>query len=191
MLILGIRSDTTSALAALQVYFFYALLVRLPDTQRRNRMKRSLSAHYLAFRKDLISGIVGTADGSYDSDIVDSLLDRSFFRKYFKEHVTEGQERWEKFLNRLDAYKVREIITSMEIFRDEIQFVLNNVYIEDDAPFEFFKRLSAAIYEQKDTSPEYDDVKRLSRFLWSLLSGWDWVEGYRERDIVQDMIDAI
>jgi len=33
---------------------FYVLLVRLPDAQKRGRVKRSLSGHYLAFRKDLI-----------------------------------------------------------------------------------------------------------------------------------------
>jgi len=77
----------------------------------------------------------------------------------------------------------------MEIFRDEI--VLNTTDIADDEPFEFFKRLSAAIYVQKEVTPDYDPVKQLSGFLWNLLAGWDWVSGYRERDIVQEMIEAI
>ena len=55
---------------------FYVLLVRLPDAQKRGRVKRSLSGHYLAFRKDLISTILGATEGSYDYDLVKRLLDQ-------------------------------------------------------------------------------------------------------------------
>jgi len=38
-------------ISALVSLVFYLLVVRLPDYQRRQRLKRSLSAHYKAFRK--------------------------------------------------------------------------------------------------------------------------------------------
>ena len=63
--------------------------------------------------------------------------------------------------------------------------------IEDFEASEFFKRLSALIYSHKDATTEYDPVKQLSQFLWNVFAGWDWVSGYRQRDIVQDMIDSI
>jgi hypothetical protein len=138
---------------------FYVLLVRLPDAQKRGRVKRSLSGHYLAFRKDLISTILGATEGSYDYDLVKRLLDQKVFRNYFKEKVSASEERWHRFLNRLEAHHIRELLTTMEIFRDEISFVLNTTDIADDEPFEFFKRLSAAIYVQKEGTPDYDPVQ--------------------------------
>ena len=73
----------------------------------------------------------------------------------------------------------------MEIFRDELTFVLNNTDIPKDEPFEFMKRLSNAIYSMKDVTLGYDEIKPLARFLWSVFAG------YRKEDIVKKMIDAI
>jgi hypothetical protein len=170
---------------------FYILLVRLPDSQRRRRTKRSLAGHYKAFKEDLISTILGVGVVSYAADEVVRLMDQKAFREYFEEPVSDGQNRWHRFLNNIEAHHIRDILTTMEIFRDEISYTLNTTYIPDDKPFEFLKRLSAAIYLQKDATPEYEPVKQLSRFLWELLAGWNFVTGYRERDIVQEMIDAI
>jgi hypothetical protein len=69
--------------------------------------------------------------------------------------------------------------------------VLVTTDISDVETSEFFKRLSAAIYFHKNATAEYDPVKQLSGFLWSVLSGWDNIKGYRERDVVQDMINGI
>jgi hypothetical protein len=43
----------------------------------------------------------------------------------------------------------------------------------------------------QDKTLGYDDTKSLGNFLWSLFAGFDFITGYRERDIIQDMIDAI
>jgi hypothetical protein len=40
------------AVGSLITVFFYLLVVRLPDYQRRQRLKRSLERHYKAFRED-------------------------------------------------------------------------------------------------------------------------------------------
>src|SRR5262249_10488680 len=179
------------SIGALISLMFYLLLVKIPEWNRRKRLKKSLRKHYNAFKSDMISTIVGVADGSYDLDMVEQLCDQKAFREYFKEKVTQDQDRWDRFANNLEDVHIQELLTSMEIFRDEIKYILNATDIADDDSFEFFKRLSAAIYAQKDVTPDYDPVKRLSRFLWSLFAGWDWVSGYRERDIVAEMIKAI
>jgi hypothetical protein len=59
--------------------------------------------------------------------------------------VTPDQERWHQFLNNLDEFYLGRLQTLMEQFRDELIFVLNNTDIPKDEPFEFLKRLSAAI----------------------------------------------
>ena len=170
---------------------FYGLLVRLPDWRRRRRIRRSLSGRYLAFKKDMISTMLGVAEGTYDYDLVEKLVDLKQFKDYFKEGVGRDHERWHRFLNNLDEHNIRDMLMAMEIFRADITHVMLTTDIEDVEASEFFKRLSALLYSHKDTTPEYDPVKQLSQFLWNVFAGWDWVSGYRERDIVQDMIDSI
>jgi hypothetical protein len=120
-----------------------------------------------------------------------SFLSRKKFKNYFEEQVTPDQDRWNRFENKLDAYNLKELIKKVEIFRDEIAFVLNNVDIPSEAPFEFLKRLSAVIYSVQDTTLGYDETKPLARFLWEVFAGFSWVSGYRERDIISEMIEAI
>jgi hypothetical protein len=170
---------------------FYWLLVRLPENEKRQRIKKSLEHQYRLFKKDCISIILGVVEGRYDLDEVDALLDQKNFREYFVQKVSNSQDKWHAFQNKIDEHSLRELLTAMEIFRDEISFVLNNTYIPKDEPFEFFKRMSNIIYSLKDAPLEDDPTKRLSRFLWSLLSGFDFVTGYRQEDIVQQMIRSI
>jgi hypothetical protein len=76
---------------------------------------------------------------------VDVLIDQKKFTEYFTEAISPSQERWQRFLNNLDQRSLNELKTLMEIFRDELEFVLNTTNIPDDEQFEFLKRLSAAI----------------------------------------------
>ena len=43
----------------------------------------------------------------------------------------------------------------------------------------------------RGVTPDYDDTKTLGRFLWEIFAGFSFVTGYRERDIIREMIDAI
>lgn len=179
------------AMGALVSLFFYALIIRLPENQKRRRYKRSLTQRYKMFKEDCIGLMLATADGTYDGSFPEQLLDQKRFRDYFKESVTSSQDRWARFCNNLDAYHLKELVKQFEMFRDEISFILNNVDIPSDQPFEFLKRLSVAIYAAHDTTLDYDETKGFARFLWEIFSGWNFVTGYHERDIIQDMIDAI
>jgi hypothetical protein len=170
---------------------FYGLLVRLPEMQRRQRIKRSFEAQYRSFKRDCISTILSVADGSYSYDLVDRLTDQEKFRAYFKEEVSTSQDRWDRFQNNLDEGNLRELLTTMEIFRDEVRFVLNNTNIPRDRPFEFFKRLSNAIYSKKDTTVGYDSTERFGNFLWDIFAGFSVVSGPRDTDMVQEMIRSI
>ena len=121
----------------------------------------------------------------------ETLLDQEKFRAYFKENVSPSQERWHSFLNNLNEANLRELMTLFEIFRDEIVFVLGSIDIPDDEPFEFLKRLSAAIRSMRDTTLGYDETKPFARFLWEVFAGWNWITGYREGDIITEMIESI
>jgi hypothetical protein len=172
---------------------FYMLLVWLPDWRRRRRIKRSFIISYRNFKYDVIALMVGLVEGSYASEEVDTLFDQEKFKAYFKEQVGASQDRWGIFVNALADRPdtLRELLTIFEVFRDEIQYVIASLDIQDHETFQFFKRLSAAIYVKKDTTVDYDPIKSLSRFLWELFSGWSFVDGYRKEYIVQKMIDSI
>jgi hypothetical protein len=179
------------AVGTLVSLVLYGLVVRLPDHQRRRRLKQSLELHYKNFRQDCIEIMLLVADGSYRGGLPEALLEQDKFREYFKQQVKPNTDRWHEFLNNLEEYHLRKLQTHMEIFRDELIFILNNTDIQKDEAFEFLKRLSAAIYSLKSVTPDYDEVKPLAGFLWNVFAGWDWVEGYRKEDIIKKMIDEI
>lgn len=187
-------------IGALVTLAFYLLVVRLPDYQRRQRLKRSLSAHYEAFRKGCIQAMLGAVHGNVDTRIAEALIEPDRFRRYFQEPVGPRKNRWHEFFNNLNETSLRELQMSMEIFRDELIFILNNTDIQKDEAFEFIKRLSASIYSLSSAMARHDEVASLSDFLeatplsgflWDVFAGWDWVEGYRKEDIVKKMIDQI
>jgi hypothetical protein len=119
------------------------------------------------------------------------LLEQEESKNYFNQKVTPDQDRRNRFENKLDEHHLKELIKKAEIFRDEIAFVLNNVDIPSEAPFEFLKRLSAVIYSVQDATLGCDETKLFARFLWEVFAGFSWVTGYRERDIIPEMIEAI
>ena len=165
---------------------FYSLVVRLPEHGRRQRIKRSFRGRYRQFKEGCIAVILGLADGSYFAGLPEQLVDQEKFRTYFKEG-----DRWNTFLNALDEGSLRELKALLEIFRDEVVFVLSSTDIRDEEPFEFLKRLSAVIRSMQDTTPDYDDVKSFSHFLWEMFAGWDFSTGYRKQDVVEEMIASI
>jgi len=179
------------AVGALISLIFYGLVVRLPDYRKRQRIKKSLAKHYKNFRQDCIAIMLMVSDGTFEWGFHETLVDQDKFRKYFKEKISPDQDRWHAFQNKLDEHYLQELIMNTEILRDEIAFVLNNIDIPDEEPFEFLKRLSGAILSMRNTTLGYDETKQFSGFLWSVFAGWDLISGYRERDIIQEMIEVI
>ena len=172
-------------------WLFYYLVVRLPDYQRRQRLKRGLELHYRAFRLNCIEIMLAVADRGYTGGQPEALLNPAEFRKYFKQKVTPSKERWHEFMNNLNEFYLVRLQTLMEQLRDELMFVLNNTDIPKDEPLEYLKRLSAAMYSMKSVTIGYDEIKPLAGFLWEVFAGWDWIEGYGKEDIVKKMIDEI
>jgi hypothetical protein len=169
----------------------YVLVVRIPDYQRRQRIKRSLTKQYENFREECITIMLMVSDGTFKWGFHRELIDQVKFKEYFKQPVGNGQDRWDAFMNKLDEYHLEELISKIELLRDEVTFVLNNVDIADEQPFEFLKRLSRALFSVRNTTLGYDETKSFAGFLWTVFAGWDPVSGYRERDIIEDMIAAI
>jgi hypothetical protein len=179
------------AVGALVSLFFYFLLVRVPEFQKRRRIKMSLRTQYHNFREDCIAIMLMVADGTFAWDFHRQLSEQAKFKEYFKQPIGQGQDRWDAFLNKLDNYNLHALLLNLEILRNEIGFALNNIDIHDEQSFVFLKRFSNALFSMRDTTLGYDEIKPLAGFLWGSFSGWDPVSGYSERDHFSDAITAI
>jgi hypothetical protein len=67
------------AVGALVSLLFYLLVVRLPDYQRRQRLKGGLERHYRDFRKDCIEIMLLVADRGYSGGIPETLIEQDKF----------------------------------------------------------------------------------------------------------------
>ncbi len=170
---------------------FYGLMVRLPEHRKRQRIKKSFAKRYRFFKEDCIAEILSVADGSFEWGFHASLIDQEQFRAYFQQKVSPSQDRWDAFLNNLQASSLEILITQLEILRDEILFVLTSIDIDDDESFDFFKRLPSVIALRKKTTLGYDDTKSFGNFLWEMFAGFSFVSGYRKGDLIAYMIKAI
>lgn len=170
---------------------FYVLVVRIPDRQKRLRIQRNFRRQYKEFKEDCIGLILSVADGSYEWGRHEELSNFKAFRKYFQESVGNGQDRWGRFFNNLDERSLGEIVTYMEIFREQTEFVLASIYISDERPFAFFQRLTSIIARVRKSNADYDSKKEFLRFLWEIFAAASNVSGYLEHDVIGRAIEQI
>ena len=180
------------AIGVIVSLLIYVLVVRVPERSKRKRVRRSLRLQYNSFKEESIKVFLGSLQGSYNPDLVERLKDREEFRRFFKEPVSPHQDRWHAVLNGLNEDRIKSLVIELEILMAEIHFTLNVIDVDHPAAFAFLKRLAHVLYRSKETwSPDYDNVKELAGFMWSVHTGWNFIEGYTERDVVAEMIDAI
>jgi hypothetical protein len=170
---------------------FYWLLVQLPEHRKRQRIKKSFKAHYRAFKLACIENLLAVADGSFDASLPETLLPIEKFRSYFKQDVGSGKTRWDEVANKMTPYYLDATISRMENLRQEISFVMHNSDISESEVFELLKGLSQAMLLQRNATTDYDSINSFLGFFWKLFAGWDWVDGYRSRDIVEEMVESI
>jgi len=170
---------------------FYILVVWVPYRQKRRLIKNNYKKQYDAFKEGMIIVFLSACKLSWNSELINKLKDQSEFKTYFKEPVTDSQDRWDVVLNGLDEYLLKDLIMELELFLNETNYVRNNIEFSDKQVFEFFNELERSVYRIKGSSLEYEDVKAISQFIWHVFTGWSWSEGYRKPDIIQEMIGSI
>ncbi len=171
--------------------FVYYLVVRLPEYGKRRRVRAHLRTTYESFKRECIAVYLSCFMQSYPAALPDSLSAQEKFKEFFKEQHVPGQTKWDAVANGLNDERVKRLVVELEILMQEIQFVLQSVDVDNERAFGFFKRLSQVMYRSKNWTSDYDDVKSMLRFLWSLHTGWSWVEGYPDTDPVEDTIASI
>lgn len=171
--------------------FIYLLVVWLPDRSKRTRLRRNLRLQYDSFKEETLQIILSASWRSDDAATTGDLSDPKQFRDYFKESASLDQTRWDAFLNGLNENYIKRLIVECEILMAEVHFTLSAIDVDNQDAFALLKRLSQSLHRSKNWSPDYDDVKQLSRFLWSVHTGWSFVGGYPEKDVIAQMIEAI
>ena len=169
----------------------YVLVVLIPEQSKRKRVRRNLVLQYDSFKEECLSIFFSALQKSYDLELLHRLKDQTFFREYFKEKVLPDQERWHAVLNGLDDNLVKRLVVELEILMTEVHYALTVIDVDDPDVFSFLKRLTQILYRYRNWSSEYDDVKQLSGFMWSIYTGWSVIDGYTNKDIIAEMIEAI
>ncbi len=166
---------------------FY-LLIRLPEHERKNRVKRHLQFSYESFKRSVVQIFVGAIQGSYDSKTVDQLMDQKTFRDFFKEPYVPGQDKWHGVANKMNDFLLHQIVLETEVLFNEFQYALSVIDIRDPEVYSFMKHMSVALYRAKNWSADYDGIKEVLKFFWCIFTGWDWVDGYTEREYIPEYI---
>lgn len=168
---------------------FYFLVVYIPEYKRRSIVRESLYNQYKQFKMSCINTFLVISDSQEYSN-KEELLNLSEFRCYFKEDNKKGENRWDAVANSLQEseYYLKEVIYYLRILNEEIRYTRNTIHLNDPEVLDFLNSLSQLIVRMESTERDYDDIKSLCRFLWSIFTGWSWIEGYRESDLINDMI---
>ena len=171
--------------------FTYFLVVWLPNHRRRIRIKQNLAKQYDVFKEECISIFFSAMQKGYSLDEREKLKQQAEFIRFFKEEVSDSQNRWHVVLNGMNQRNVENLIIEIEILVDEIRYALYVIDIDKDEVFQFLKRLSKTAYRYRNFNVDYDDLEALSGFMWSIHTGWSMIDGYTDRDIIAEMIDEI
>jgi len=171
--------------------FIWLLVVYFPERRRKHILRENLSRRYQNFKEDTIQILLWCAIGTHDSQLPKELCDHRKFREFFDENK---KERWYAALNGLQESKdrINDLLLELELLSSEVSYVLNNLSIQDPKVHAFFKRLNEHIYRLKNASVySYDQVKYLGNFLWGIHAWWSIIDGEREEDVIQEMIDTL
>lgn len=168
---------------------FYFLVVYLPEFNRRKMIHDALKSQYIEFKLSCISTFLIISD-SQEYENREELLNLSEFRRYFKNNNKNGENRWDAVANSLQSneFYLKEIIYNLRMLNEEIRYTRNVVNLNNPEVFDFLNRLSKSIVRMELTEREYDDINSFCGFLWSIFTGWSWVEGYSESDLIKEML---
>ena len=164
----------------------------MPKKNKRDIVKRNFREHFTDFKTEIIRVLLSQLDLE-DANTEIDLTDIANFQEFFNAKANKTQTRWDKVMDGLDddTHSVNGIITQFEIMREECQFVLNNLDIQDPRVFGFFKRFSQATYRFKNYDFETSDIKPLASLLWEIFAGWSWTNGYPESDVFEEIFNEL
>lgn len=79
----------------------------------------------------------------------------------------------------------------LKMIEKRLSFLMRNFEVKNEQYNEFFIQLENEIIRLKHTRNNYQDRKQLGKFIWNIFAGWSYVNGYRDTDIIEEMINSI
>ncbi len=171
--------------------FVYVLVVRLPDKQKRRRLKAHLLRRYDDLKGQCITHFLWSCNQPAESALIDRLKNQEEFREFFTQSVSADQDRWHAVLNGLTDVYVQSLVRELDLFRGELDYVLTSVEVVDEKAFRLLRNLTQVLQRSRYWSDREDQLKPLSQLMWSMFAGWSFVDGYTGRDRVDEMFKAI
>lgn len=170
---------------------FWVLVIYLPDRARRAVLRDNVTRSYKSFKEAALQILLWCSVGLHDSSLPNELCDHRKFKEFFGAHKSA---RWYAAMNGLQDSEIRmqELVLELEIFADELGYILNNSSIQDHKTHLLFKTLKENIYRLNRSRDYSDDqVKYVGRFLWEVLARWSFVSGQQDNDVIQETIELV
>lgn len=171
--------------------FVYVLVSRVPERQKRIRIKNHLLRQYGTFRHETIRILVSAQGAPYAGNLIEELMEKEKFRQYFESNDSEYGTRWSRVVNNFDDYSYRELSVEFDILISEILLAVHMIDIETEKVFSQINHIRHVSMYMKSLDHEYDDRKTLFRYLWSVNSGFSFEYGYAHPDVIEEAILAI
>lgn len=179
-------------------FFFYYLVVFLPEGRKKSIIKANMQKMYKNIKIDILQEIVqasikgGRSDLECDLDFIESLTSPLVFRQAF-EHGEEANEGFYAFENQMSdaTSEFKQIVKNLTVLSKQIEFILHNYSIENQNAFDFFKRLEILLMNIQTIGAGYDESKPLCRFIWEIYAGWSFVDGSIGYDPIEKMISNL
>ncbi|RUO97683.1 hypothetical protein [Hyphomicrobium sp.] len=179
-------------------FFFYWLVVYVPEMRRKKIIKTNLLRMYRDVKWDIILNVVhasqkgGRNDLSSDVDTIDRLMKTAAFRAAFRDGA-EAHEGFYAFENQMSdrTPEFDAIVANLRLLARQIEFMLQTYTIEDQELFDAFKRLEGLLMTLERSGPGYDEAKGLCRFIYDIFAGWSFITGDTGDDLIEKRIQEI
>jgi len=191
------------SISIISAFIFYIFQVYIPQKNRNNIIINNFKERYKIFKQDSIEIFLSLyqeyskdkIDQIEKNNLKDKLLEAKNFKDFFKQNSKiPKQNKWDSVCNAINynnKYNIDRFLFLTEIFKNDVDFLINNSEIHNKEVFNFLRRLSDAIYDLKNINYNDDIAKQLEVFVWPFFSGWNFVDGYKDENPIDQMINKI
>lgn len=165
---------------------FWFFMVQRPDETRRKLIKDSFKQSYVCFREDLVQILIWSVK-DYSADVREIASDHQKIRAFF------DREKRYAIKNELQGNPIRisEIFCALEIFDQDANFVLNNVFLNEKSLY-VLKTFHQRSYHLQNSGYEASEqVIPLMNLVWEILAIESFANGASDDDPFQRVIDQI
>lgn len=161
--------------------FYFFLYLR--EKKVNDNLKHVAFLSYFDFKKNVIMQFQFMLEGS--SCNPEEFFDLNAFRKRF------GKDNWYGIANALQEQDLQTFRNQARFLRDELIQLLSAKRSTNKQAFTMLKVLCWQLSDIEAASNDYESRKSLLRQLWSLFSGWSFISGYTDRDLIEKAIQDL